>query len=101
MDYEISDLLNELGSSSIPLPDIERKLVEHLGSFTSREEEARSFEDILADWRIRNLRDAATYDERVGGDPRVADIYRHISQGFRNTASRAAALLERLARNPD
>jgi len=44
----IRGLLNELGSSNITLPDIERRLFARLRSSASREDDARSLEGVLA-----------------------------------------------------
>ena len=101
MGYETFDLLNQLGSPNVVLLDIERRLVDSLGLRGSREDEASSIEGILTDYRATNLGDAARYEEKVGTTPELAELYRRFAQGFRDSAERTKALLDRLARNPN
>ncbi len=100
-DAFIRDLLNQLGSSNISLPDIERRLVAHLQSSASCEDDARYIKDILARHLEETLRYAATCEEKARVASSEAILYERQSEGFHNTAQRTKVLLERLADNPD
>lgn len=97
----IRGLLNELGSSNITLPDIERRLFARLRSSASREDDARSLEGVLAGHLEETLRYAATYEEKARGAAPEATLYQRQAEGFHNTAQRTKVLLERLARDPE
>jgi hypothetical protein len=99
--FDSRDLLNELGSSNIPLPRIERRLVASLGSSASREDEARSIERALGDYLESSLRHAEEHEEKARAATAEADLYQHMAEGFHNSAQRTKALLDRLAGNPD
>jgi hypothetical protein len=89
----IRDLLNELGSSNITLPDIERRLVARLRSSASREGDARSVEGVLASHLEDTLRYAVAYDEKARSASPEAALYQRQAEGFQNTAQRTKALL--------
>src|SRR5437870_4719465 len=84
----IRDLRNELGSSNISLPDIERRLVARLRSSASREGDARSIEESLTGHLEDTLNFAATYEEKARVASPEATLYQRQSEGFHNTAQR-------------
>ena len=106
MGYRASDardLLNALGSSNITLPRIERRLISELKCPESRAQEARSIEAILAGYMEESVRYADQYEEKAcaAATLDLGELHRRQSEGFRNSAQRARALLERLAHNLD
>lgn len=99
--FSTRDVINQLGSASIPLPRIERDLIALLSSSVSRQADALWIERDLRDHLDRSLRHAAEHEEKAAADPAQATLYERIAQAFRDTAHRTRMLLDLLARNPD
>ena len=99
--FSTRDLINQLGSASVPLMRIEGELVAALSSSVSRQADALWVERELRDYLDRCLRHAAEHEEKAASDPTQARFYEGIAQGFRDTAHRTRMLLDRLARNPE
>jgi hypothetical protein len=99
--FSARDVINQLGSASVPLPRIERDLLAFLSSSVSRQADALWIERELRDHLERSLRHAAEHEEKAVADPVQAPLYERIAQAFRDTAHRTRMLLDRLARNPD
>jgi len=99
--FSIRDLINQLGSASIPLRRIERELIALLASSASRDADAHWIERELREHLERTLRHAAEHEEKAIADPGEARLYEGIAQAFRDSAHRTRMLLDRLARNSD
>ena len=99
--FSTRDLINQLGSASVPLLRIEGELVAALAASASRHADAAWVERELRDYLERCLRHAAEHEEKATSDPTQARFYERIAQGFRDTAHRTRMLLERLTRNPE
>ncbi len=99
--FSIRDLINQLGSASVPLRRIERDLIALVASSASREADALWVERELREHLERSLHHAAEHEEKAMADPGEAKLYEGIAQAFRDSAHRTRMLLDRLAHNSE
>lgn len=99
--FSIRDLINQLGTASIPLRRIERDVIALLATSSSRESDALWLERELKEHLERSLQHASEHEEKAVADPGEAKLYEGIAQAFRDSAHRTRMLLDRLAHNSE